>query len=90
MPKSRRRAPALMLIIVCPIIAQPPIPPKNPHTMLAAPCARHSRFGRPRVPVMSSTRFSVSNVSINPTPARMNAYGTMIFSVARFHGTSAM
>ena len=34
----RVRAPeALTFIMVCPIIAQPPMPPKNPDTMLAAP-----------------------------------------------------
>ena len=34
--------PDLTLIIDCPIIAQPPIPPKNPVTVLAKPCAKHS------------------------------------------------
>ena len=34
---SRVRAPFLTLIIVWPIIAQPPIPPKKPVTMLAMP-----------------------------------------------------
>ena len=36
--ESRVRAPERTLIIVWPIIAQPPMPPKNPVTMLAMPC----------------------------------------------------
>jgi len=34
--------PDLTLIIDCPIMAQPPMPPKNPVTVFAKPCAKHS------------------------------------------------
>ena len=36
-PDKRLKAPLLMLIILWPIMAQPPIPPKNPVTILANP-----------------------------------------------------
>ncbi|MNN22474.1 hypothetical protein D3C81_1358320 [compost metagenome] len=44
-PERRPRPPELRLITVCPIIAQPPMPPNTPETMLAAPNATHSRSG---------------------------------------------
>ena len=37
------RPPDFTLITLCPIIAQPPMPPKKPVTVLATPWARHSR-----------------------------------------------
>ena len=36
------RPPDFTLIIDCPIIAQPPIPPKKPVTVFAKPWAKHS------------------------------------------------
>ncbi|MMZ66459.1 hypothetical protein D1872_289580 [compost metagenome] len=44
-PDSRPRPLELRLITVWPIIAQPPMPPHRPETMLAAPSATHSRSG---------------------------------------------
>ncbi|MNE60920.1 hypothetical protein D3C80_1560970 [compost metagenome] len=44
-PESRPRPPELRLIMVWPIIAQPPMPPNTPDTMLAAPRVTHSRSG---------------------------------------------
>lgn len=69
MPDSRFRAPLLMLIMLWPIMAQPPIPPRNPVTRLAVPCAKLSRLGRPRVSVMVSMKLSVSRLSMRPTDA---------------------
>lgn len=37
MPDKRPLPPELTLIILCPIMAQPPIPPKNPVAMFATP-----------------------------------------------------
>ncbi|MCY1293572.1 hypothetical protein D9M70_428360 [compost metagenome] len=44
-PERRPRPPEPRLIMVCPIIAQPPMPPNRPETMLAAPRVTHSRSG---------------------------------------------
>src|SRR5699024_3746441 len=46
---------AFTLIMVWPTIAQPPMPPKNPVMMFAAPWAQDSRVLLERVSVMSST-----------------------------------
>ena len=73
MPESRVRPPDFTLIIDWPIIAQPPMPPKNPVATLAAPCAMHSFDAPPRSPVISPTRFSVSKLSIRPIAASMTA-----------------
>ena len=72
-PATRVRPPDLTLIIDWPIIAQPPMPPKKPVTVLATPCAMHSWLAPPRWPVMSPTRFSVRRLSIRPIAARMTA-----------------
>src|SRR5690606_12204571 len=40
---SRPRPPDFTLIIDCPIIAQPAMPPINPLQILAMPCPLHSR-----------------------------------------------
>ena len=75
----RVRAPeALTLIIVWPIIAQPPMPPNKPDRMFAPPCPNASRVLREWVSVMSSTSFAVISDSRSPTTATARAYGAMI------------
>ena len=87
--EMRVRAPeARTLIIVWPIIAHPPIPPKKPVTMLAAPCAQDSRVLFERVSVMSSTSLAVISDSSRPTSAMVRANGAMIRKVSRSSGTS--
>ena len=76
-PDKRPRPPELILIIDCPIIAQPPIPPKRPFKILAPPWATHSRLPLPRVSVISSIRLSVIRLSIRPTAARISAVEPM-------------
>ena len=72
-PAIRVLPPDLTLIIDCPIIAQPPIPPKKPVTVLANPCAKHSWLAPPLLLVISPTKFKVNRLSINPIEAKMNA-----------------
>ena len=48
-PDNLALAPEDILIRLCPIIAQPPIPESNPERMLAAPCATASLFPLPLV-----------------------------------------
>ena len=70
----RVRAPdTFTLIIVWPIMAQPPMPPKKPVTMLAMPCPIDSRVLQEWVSVMSSTSLAVINDSISPTSAIASA-----------------
>ena len=76
------------MIIVWPIIAQPPMPPKKPVTMLATPWPHDSRVLSEAVSVMSSTSLAVISDSISPTSAIARAYGAMIFSVSNVYGTS--
>ena len=58
--EMRVRAPeAFTLIIVWPIIAQPPMPPKKPVTMLATPWPQASRVLCEWVSVTSSTSLAV-------------------------------
>ena len=72
------RAPdAFTLIIVWPIMAQPPMPPKKPVTMLAMPWPMDSRVLLERVSVMSSTSLAVISDSISPTSAIARAYGAI-------------
>ena len=85
-PESRPRPPERILMMLCPIIAQPPIPPKNPVTTLATPCPRHSRVLLPRVSVNSSIRVSVIKDSINPTAARMKEKGAIKYRVSQSIG----
>ena len=87
-PDKRFTAPLLILIMLCPIIAQPPIPPKKPVTMLANPCAKDSLFGLPLVSVISSIKLSVRSVSIRPIAAKSSAYGSVIVMVSRVKGTN--
>ncbi len=87
--ESRVRAPDVFtLIIVWPIMAQPPMPPKKPVTMLAMPWPMDSRVLLEWVSVMSSTSFAVISDSISPTSAKANAYGAMVVSVSSVNGTS--
>ncbi|CAI8319218.1 MAG: Uncharacterised protein [Oceanospirillaceae bacterium UBA2001] len=72
-PDRRPRPPELTLIMLWPIMAQPPIPPNKPVTVLATPWPTHSLFPRPRVPVISSTRVRVNNDSIKPIAAKIIA-----------------
>ena len=72
-PAIRVRPPDFTLIMDCPIIAQPPMPPKKPVTVFATPCATHSWLAPPRLLVISPTRFSVSRLSIRPMAARISA-----------------
>ncbi len=68
------RAPdTFTLIMVWPIIAQPPMPPKKPVTMLAMPWPIDSRVLSERVSVMSSTSLAVISDSIRPTSAMARA-----------------
>ena len=53
-----------MLIMLWPIMAHPPIPPKKPVMRLAVPCPRHSRVLFPRVSVNSSIRVRVIRVRV--------------------------
>ncbi|MEY9212164.1 hypothetical protein ABH917_001610 [Thermobifida halotolerans] len=72
--EKRVRAPAVLtLIMVWPIIAQPPMPPKQPVTMLAMPWPMASRVLLEWVSVMSSTSLAVISDSISPTSANANA-----------------
>ena len=82
-PDNLRNAPLLILIILWPIIAQPPIPPKKPVTIFAKPCARDSLLGLPRVSVISSIKLSVNKVSIKPIQASKKAYGKIIINVSK-------
>ena len=85
----RVRAPdAFTLIMVWPIMAQPPMPPKKPVTTLATPWPHASRVLSEWVSVMSSTSLAVSSDSSSPTSAMASAYGAMICSVSRVSGTS--
>ena len=87
----RVRAPeALTLIMVWPIIAQPPMPPKKPVTTLATPWPQASRVLWERVSVTSSTSLAVMSDSSSPTKAMARAKGKMICRVSRLNGTFGM
>ena len=89
-PESRPRPPEFTLIMLWPIMAQPPMPPKNPVAVLAMPCATHSLLPRPLLSVISSTSRSVNRDSIRPIAARITAYGKIIISVSRLNGTEGI
>ena len=57
MPESRPRPPDFTLMSDWPIIAHPPMPPKNPVTTLATPWPQPSRVLSEWVSVMSSRSF---------------------------------
>mmetsp|Transcript_82021 Transcript_82021/g.240788 ORF Transcript_82021/g.240788 Transcript_82021/m.240788 type:complete len:359 (+) Transcript_82021:500-1576(+) len=84
---TRCRAPEPMLIMDCPIMAQPPIPAKAPHTMLATPWPTHSLLVllRPDL-VSSSIKFRVISDSSKPTAAIVTASVETCSSVSRFRG----
>ena len=75
------------MIIDWPIIAHPPMAPKNPFTRFAAPCAMHSLWVLVRRSVMSSTSCWVSSVSISPTAATDAANGKIVAHVSKVTGT---
>ncbi len=84
----RVRAPdCFTLIMVWPIMAQPPIPPKIPVTTLAMPWPIPSRVLFDRVSVMPSTSLAVISDSSRPTRAIPKAVGATICSVSRVSGT---
>ena len=85
-PDKRPLPPALILITVCPIIPQPPVPPKRPEMIFPEPCAIHSLFPFPLVSVSSSTKFIVIKVSINPTEAAKKAGNAINCSVSKLKG----
>ena len=86
---SRVRArPSFTLTTVCPIMAQPAMPPQQPARMFATPSAQDSRLLWERVSVMSSTSLAVSRVSIRPTKATLRAVGRIRRRVSRSSGTS--
>ena len=87
MPDSLPRPPDLILIKLCPTMAQPPIPPKKPVIVFASPWPIHSLLGRPVVSVKSSIKLSVNRLSIRPTSAITIAYGKTILSISKSKGT---
>ena len=80
-PDKRPRPPELMFIMDWPIIAHPPILPKNPETIFATPCPTHSRLLRPRVSVISSINVRVIRDSIRPMAASVIASPNIIVKV---------
>ena len=86
--EMRVRAPeTFTLIMVWPIMAQPPMPPKNPVMMLAAPWPHASRVLCEWVSVTSSTSLAVISDSSSPTRAMARANGPMMDNVCRVSGT---
>lgn len=87
---KRVRPPDLTLIIECPIIAQPAMPPMSLLLMLLIPWPSHydsCRFLSLLVSVRSSTMIAVIIDSSKPTTASAAEYGGTIISVSRFSGT---
>ena len=85
-PDNLPLPPDLILIIDCPIMAQPPMPPNRPVTTFALPCAIHSLFALPRVSVRSSIKFKVISDSIKPIAAKITAYGKINLIVSHVNG----
>src|SRR5699024_2005524 len=69
---NRLLAPDFTLITDCPIMAQPPMPPKKPVMIFAMPCPRDSLFLLLKESVASSTILAVSKLSTRPTVAMDN------------------
>ena len=87
MPLTLFLPPAFTLIMDCPIIAHPPIPPRTPFAILPIPWPIHSTCVSERVSVTASTSCCVRRVSMRPTAATLHAVGRMMDSVVRFTGT---
>src|SRR5699024_9142071 len=87
---SRALTSDFTLIIDCPIIAHPAIPPKNPVIVLAIPWPLASLFLLLSVPVISSTIEEVSKDSSSPTIDRAMEYGKIIDNVSNVNGTSGI
>ncbi|MNX86872.1 hypothetical protein D3C86_1187740 [compost metagenome] len=85
-PESLALEPAPRFTKVCAIIGQPPIPKKKPFKIFELPCAMHSLLLFPRVPVISSTKFSVSKPSVKPTAATITEYGKITLKVSKDKG----
>jgi hypothetical protein len=86
--EMRVRAPeAFTLIMVWPIIAHPPMPPKSPEMMFDTPWPMDSRVLCEWVSVISSTSFAVINDSRRPTSAMAMAKGAMVVNVSHVRGT---
>ena len=90
LPDNRVRPPEFTLIMLCPIIAQPPIPPRKPVATFATPCPIHSVCVSVRVSVISSTNCCVRSVSIKPTAATLRAIGKRRVKVDSVAGTCGM
>ena len=75
---------------VCPMSAQPPMPPVMPDATFATPCPTHSDDVLPCVPSSTSpsTNCSVSSDSITPTAAMVRLYGSTSANVLRASGTA--
>ena len=85
--EMRVRAPeTLTLIMVWPIIAQPPMPPRKPESMFATPWPHASRVLCEWVSVISSTSFAVMRDSSSPTSAIPSENGAMIVKVSQVSG----
>ena len=89
-PATLLRAPAFRFTNVCAIMGQPPIPVKNPFSILEAPCAIDSLAPFPLVSVISSTKFKVNKPSVSPTAATIAPAGRIIFKVSKFNGTTGI
>ena len=87
-PDTRLRPPDLTLMTDWAIIPQPPIVPKRPLAMFAAPWPMHSVCVSVRRPVISSTSCWVRSVSMRPTAATLTAYGRTTRSVSGRSGTA--
>ncbi|VTR26583.1 Uncharacterised protein [Actinobacillus pleuropneumoniae] len=87
---NRVRPPDFTLITVCPIMAQPAMPPKNPVITLEMPCPRISRFLSLPVSVISSTSDAVSSDSVIPTTARAREIGNIVRIMSKLTVTFGM
>ena len=86
-PLSLFLPPALTLIMDCPIMAHPPIPPRNPVATLPMPWAMHSTWVElGPSSVIWSTSCWVSSVSMRPTMATASAVGAMAVRVPKVSG----
>ena len=78
-PDNRPLPPELTLIMDCPIMAHPPIPPNKPFNIFPNPCAKLSLFPLPLESVSSSIKLRVIKDSIRPTAANRNAVESIKF-----------